>query len=55
MRLVGRHHRLNGPEFEQAPADGEGRGSLVCSSPWGHKELDTAEGLNNKEVEYFVL
>ena len=28
--------------------DGEGRGSLVCCSPWGHKELDVAEQLNNK-------
>jgi len=27
---------------------GEGQGSLECSSPWGHKELDTTEGLNNK-------
>jgi len=23
---------------EQAPADGEGQGSLVCYRPWGHKE-----------------
>ena len=23
--------------------DGEGQGSLVCSSPWGCKELDTTE------------
>ena len=22
-------------EFEQAPGDGEGQGSLVCFSPWG--------------------
>ena len=22
-------------EFEQAPGDGEGQGSLVCHSPWG--------------------
>ena len=41
------HHRLNGHEFEQAPGDGEGQGSLVCSSPWGHKESDTTEQLNN--------
>ena len=27
-------------EFEQAPGDGEGQGSLVCCSPWGHTELD---------------
>ena len=27
-------------EFEQAPGDGEGQRSLVCYSPWGHKESD---------------
>ena len=30
-------------EFEQAPNDGEGQGSLVCCSPWGRKESDTTE------------
>ena len=34
-------------EFEQAPGDGEGQGSLVCCSPWSYKELDTTERLNN--------
>ena len=24
-------------EFEQAPGDGEGQGSLVCCSPWGFR------------------
>ena len=38
---------VNGHEFEQTLVDGEGQGSLVCCSPWGHKELDTAELLNN--------
>ena len=28
-------------EFEQAPGDSEGQGSLACCSPWGHKESDT--------------
>ena len=28
-------------EFEQALGDNEGQESLVCCSPWGHKELDT--------------
>ena len=28
-------------EFEQAPWDGEGQGSLACCSPRGHKESDT--------------
>ena len=40
------HHRLNGPEFEQAPGVGDGQGSLVCGSPWGHKESDTTDRLN---------
>ena len=25
---------------------GDGQGGLACSSPWGHKELDTTERLN---------
>ena len=29
--------------FEQAPSVGDGLGSLVCYSPWGHKELDMTE------------
>ena len=36
--MVGWHHRLNGHEFEQALGGGEGQGSLVCCSPWGHKQ-----------------
>ena len=32
--MAGWHHRLNGHEFEQTLGDGEGWGSLVCSSPW---------------------
>ena len=30
-------------EFEQAPGDGEGQGSLVCCSPWCCKESDMTE------------
>ena len=45
MRWLDWHHQLNGHEFEQAPGDGEGQGSLACCSPWGHKELDTTEQL----------
>ena len=45
--MVGWHHRLNGHEFEQAPGGGNGQGSLVCCSPWGHQESDTSERLNN--------
>ena len=46
--MVGWHHQLDGHEFEQVPADGEGQGSPGCFSSWGHKELDTTERLNNK-------
>ena len=45
--MVGWLHWLNGHEFEQAPGDGEGQGSLVCCSPRGHKESDTTEWLNS--------
>ena len=45
--MVGWHHRLNIHEFEQAPGDGEGQGSLACCSPWGHKEVDTTKRLSN--------
>ena len=44
--MVGRHHQLNGPEFEQAPGVGDGQESLACYSPWGHKESDMTEWLN---------
>ena len=44
--MVGRRHRLNGHEFEQAPGFGDGQGSLACCSPWGRKESDTTEQLN---------
>ena len=39
---------LKGHEFQQSLGDDEGQGNLVCYSPWGHKELDTTEQLNNK-------
>ena len=48
--MVGWYHRLNGHEFEQALGVGDGQGSLVCCSPWDHKELDTTERLNGTEL-----
>ena len=50
--MVGWHHWFDGHEFEQAPGVGDGQGSLVCCSPWGHKELDTTERLNWTELFY---
>ena len=46
--MIGWHHELNGHEFEQAPGDGKGEGSLACCNPWGHRESDMTEQLNNK-------
>ena len=45
--MDGWHHWLNGHEFEQTLGVGDGQGSSVCCSSWGHKESDTTEGLNN--------
>ena len=44
--MVGWHHQLDGPEFEQAPRVGDGQVSLVCCSPWGYRESDMIERLN---------
>ena len=44
--MIGRHHQLDGNEFEQTLGVGDGQGSLACYSPWGCKELDTTEQLN---------
>ena len=45
--MVRRHPWLNGHEFEQTLEDKEGHGSLLCCSPWGHKELDMTEQINH--------
>ena len=47
-KMAGWHHRLNGHEFEQAPGDSEGQGSLACYSPCGQEESDATGRLNNK-------
>ena len=53
--MVGWHHWLNGHEFEQVLGDGERPGSVACCSPWGRKELDTAEGLNWTDLGQLIL
>ena len=40
--MVGWHHWLNGHDFEQTLADGEGQGSLSCCNPWDSEELNRA-------------
>ena len=52
--MVGWHHQLNGHEFEQAVRVGDGQGGLACCSPWGRKELNVTEQLNNNSVDVCV-
>ena len=47
--IVGWYHRLDGHEFDRALGDGDGQGSLACCNPWGHKESDKTEQLNNNK------
>ena len=35
--MVRQHHQLERHEFEQTLGDSEGRGSLACCCPWGHR------------------
>ena len=53
--MVGWHHRLDGHEFEQTMGDGDGQGSLLCCSPWGHKESNTTEQLNWTELSWINI
>ena len=48
--MAGWHHRCNGLELGQTLGDSEGQASLACCSPWGHKELDMTEWLNNNKL-----
>ena len=49
-KMVRLHHQLNGHELDklwEMMKDREGQGSLLCFSPWGLKESDTTQQLNN--------
>ena len=49
--MAGWHHRLYGPEFEQAPGVGGGQGGLACCSLWGRKESGTTEQVSSNGSE----
>ena len=51
--MVGWHPWVNGQEFEQTLGNGEGQGNLACCSPWGHKQSNTTEQLNNNNNPTF--
>ena len=44
--MVGGHYQLYVHKFEQSLKVGDGQGSLVCCSPWGHKESDMTKSQN---------
>ena len=48
--MVGWHHRLNGHDLEQTLGDCEGQGSPACCSPWGRKESDMTNWLNDNNI-----
>ena len=35
--MIGWHHWFNWHEFEQTLGESDGKGSLACCSPWGHR------------------
>ena len=51
--MGGWHHQLNGVEFEQTQGESKGQESLLCCSPWGCKQLDMTEQMNNRD-EFFL-
>ena len=44
--MAGWHHCLDGRESGWTPGVGDGQGSLVCCSSWGHKKSAMTEQLN---------
>ena len=45
--MVRQHHQFSGHDFEKTITDGGGQGSLASYNPWGHKDSDKTEWLNN--------
>ena len=53
--VVREHHWLNAGELEQTLGDSGGQRGLPCCGPWGRKESDTTEWLNDSSVHTTVL
>ena len=43
-------HRCNGQELGQPSGGGEEQGGQECYRPWGVKESDVTEQLNNQKI-----
>ena len=53
--MVGWHHWLDAHEFDWTLGDSEGQESVACHSPWGCKESDMTEQLNNNKAYKCML
>ena len=55
--MIGKHHQLNGREFDQTLGDSEGQENLVSYSPCGCKESDKTEQqqLENLDFIYWIF
>ena len=53
--IAGWHHQRDGHELEYAPGVDDGQGSQACCSPWGRKESDMTEWLNETETYIWCL
>ena len=53
--MVGWHHWLNRYEFEPTQRDIKGQASLMCCSPWGFKESEMTQRLNNNNVNMYKM
>ena len=53
--MVGWHHLLSGHEFKQTPRDGKWQGSLVCYSPWSHKESNIENEQQQITSNYCII
>ena len=52
---VGWHHQLDGHEHGQTARDGEEQEALAYCSPWGCKEVDRTQLLNNSDTVALFL
>ena len=48
--MAGQCHQNDQHEFDPTPGGSGRQEGLACSGPWGHKESDTTERLNNKRT-----
>ena len=52
--MIGWHHRLDGHESEQTRGHGEGQGSPLCCSPWGHSRRQLIKRATTVSEEVWI-